>query len=88
LRKITHQTLARVTDDIEKLHFNVCVAHIYQFANEISRVIGEIEEPEGAVLGLAPDFRWAVREAVNVLVQLFSPMMPHLAEECWAMLGH
>ncbi len=88
LRKITHQTLARVTDDIEKLHFNVCVAHIYQFANEISRVIGEIEEPEGAVLGPAPDFRWAVREAVNVLVQLFSPMMPHLAEECWAMLGH
>jgi leucyl-tRNA synthetase len=35
-----------------------------------------------------PDFRWAMREAVNVLVQLFAPMMPHLAEECWASLGH
>ncbi len=35
-----------------------------------------------------PDFRWAMREAVNVLVQLFNPMMPHLAEECWAALGH
>jgi leucyl-tRNA synthetase len=29
-----------------------------------------------------------MREAVNVLVQLFHPMMPHLAEECWAALGH
>ena len=29
-----------------------------------------------------------MREAVNILVQLFNPMMPHLAEECWAVLGH
>jgi leucyl-tRNA synthetase len=32
--------------------------------------------------------RWAIREAVTILVQLFAPMMPHLAEECWAALGH
>jgi leucyl-tRNA synthetase len=88
LRKATHYALARVTDDIEKLHFNVCVAQIYEFANRISTIIGEIEEPEGAVSALGPDFRWAMREAVNVLVQLFHPMMPHLAEECWAALGH
>jgi leucyl-tRNA synthetase len=31
---------------------------------------------------------WAVREAADILVQLFHPMMPHLAEECWAVLGH
>ena len=88
LRKATHYALSRVTDDIEKLHFNVCVAHIYEFANRISTIIGEIEGPEGAVPALGPDFRWAMREAVNVLVQLFHPMMPHLAEECWAALGH
>ena len=88
LRKATHYALSRVTDDIEKLHFNVCVAQIYEFANRISTIIGEIEEPEGAVSALGPDFRWAMREAVNVLVQLFHPMMPHLAEECWAALGH
>ena len=29
-----------------------------------------------------------MREAANILVQLFHPMMPHLAEECWAALGH
>ena len=32
--------------------------------------------------------RWAVREAADILVRLFHPMMPHLAEECWAALGH
>ena len=34
-----------------------------------------------------PDTAWAVREAATILVQLVSPMMPHLAEECWQVLG-
>jgi leucyl-tRNA synthetase len=90
LRKATHRALANVSDDIEKLHFNVCVAHIYEFANTLNAVIGEMGSDEGARNGVisAPDLRWAMREAVNVLVQLFHPMMPHLAEECWAALGH
>jgi leucyl-tRNA synthetase len=90
LRKATHQALANVTADIEKLHFNVCVAHIYEFANTLNAVIGEMGSDEGAQNGAVstPDFSWAMREAVNVLVQLFHPMMPHLAEECWAALGH
>jgi leucyl-tRNA synthetase len=86
LRKATHLALAKVTDDIEKLHFNVGVAAIYEFANKLNEVIGDMGSDSGAVS--APDFRWAMREAVNVLVQLFAPMMPHLAEECWAALGH
>jgi leucyl-tRNA synthetase len=94
LRKATHRALAEVTADIEKLHFNVCVAHIYEFANTLNAVIGDMGSEDGADLGAetsaiaTPDFRWAMREAVNVLVQLFAPMMPHLAEECWASLGH
>ncbi len=91
LRKATHQALAKVTDDIEKLHFNVCVAVIYEFANTLGAAIGDIGS-EGADGGESPspaaDLRWAMNQAVNVLVQLFAPMMPHLAEECWAMLGH
>jgi leucyl-tRNA synthetase len=93
LRKATHRALAAVTADIEKLHFNVCVAHIYEFANTLNAVIGDMGSEDGADLGAqtgavaTPDFRWAMREAVNVLVQLFAPMMPHLAEECWASLG-
>jgi leucyl-tRNA synthetase len=102
LRKAAHRALARVTDDIEKLHFNVCVAHIYEFANVLNAIIGDIGAqsgaPNGAQTGVKPqpqatsmappDLRWALREAVNILVQLFHPMMPHLAEECWALLGH
>ena len=96
LRKATHQALAKVSDDIEKLHFNVCVAHIYEFSNTLNALIGEIGVEDGehgpgaapvGVAGVPADVRWAMREAVNVLVQLFHPMMPHLAEECWAALG-
>jgi leucyl-tRNA synthetase len=94
LRKATHTALAKVSDDIEKLHFNVCVAAIYEFANKLNEIIGDIGADLGADPGSkegavsTPDFRWAMREAANVLVQLFAPMMPHLAEECWAALGH
>jgi leucyl-tRNA synthetase len=101
VRKAAHRALSRVTDDIEKLHFNVCVAHIYEFANALNAIIGDIGAQSGASNsaqqahaqpppdGVAPpDLRWALREAVNILVRLFHPMMPHLAEECWALLGH
>jgi leucyl-tRNA synthetase len=88
LRKAAHQALARVTEDIEKLHFNVCVAHIYEFANTLGAAIGDIGEDGGESPSPGTDLRWAMNEAVNILVQLFAPMMPHLAEECWAALGH
>jgi leucyl-tRNA synthetase len=57
------------------------VAHIYEFANALGSSLNE----KGDV---SPDFRWAVKEAAEILVRLFHPMMPHLAEECWAELGH
>jgi leucyl-tRNA synthetase len=88
LRKATHRTLAGVTNDIEKLHFNVCVAHIYEFFNKLNAVIDDVGSKGEASGEVAPDLAWSLGEAVNVLVQLFHPMMPHLAEECWAALGH
>jgi leucyl-tRNA synthetase len=82
LRKAAHRALARVSEDVERLRFNVCVAHIYEFANAFQTSLATLEsEP-------TPDYRWAIREAVDILVRLFHPMMPHLAEECWAALGH
>jgi leucyl-tRNA synthetase len=83
VRKAAHSALAKVSEDIDKLRFNRCVAHIYEFANALSDAIGDV----GAD-GVTPDFAWAMREAADILVQLFHPMMPHLAEECWAALGH
>ena len=82
LRKAAHRALANVSEDIGRLRFNRCVAHIYEFANALSDGIGAVETaPE-------PDLAWALHEAGDILVRLFHPMMPHLAEECWAALGH
>ncbi len=82
LRKAAHRALASVSQDIERLRFNVCVAHIYEFANAFGASLGGLETKPSA------DYLWAVREAADILVRLFHPMMPHLAEECWAALGH
>ncbi|MDO8877431.1 MAG: leucine--tRNA ligase [Pseudolabrys sp.] len=82
VRKAAHRALSNVSDDIGRLRFNRCVAHIYEFANALSDAIGSAETAP------SPDFAWALREAGDILVRLFHPMMPHLAEECWAALGH
>jgi leucyl-tRNA synthetase len=82
LRKAAHRALARVSEGIEGLHFNVCVARINEFVNAFQTSLAELETEPMA------DYRWAVREAAEILVRLFHPMMPHLAEECWVVLGH
>jgi leucyl-tRNA synthetase len=82
LRKAAHGALDKVSGGIERLHFNVCLAHIREFANALADVLA------GAKSAPAPDLVWAIHEAATILVQLFSPMMPHLAEECWQVLGH
>jgi leucyl-tRNA synthetase len=80
LRKAAHGALDKVSGGIERLHFNVCLAHIREFTNALADVLAKEDKP-------APDLAWAVREAALILVHLFAPMMPHLAEECWQVLG-
>jgi leucyl-tRNA synthetase len=76
LRRDTHGAIAAVTDDIEAFRFNKAVAKIYELANTIGAFkTGE----EGA--------DWALREALESLVRLVAPMMPHAAEELWQQLG-
>ncbi|MBV9261370.1 MAG: leucine--tRNA ligase [Pseudolabrys sp.] len=82
VRKAAHRALANVSDDIARLRFNRCVAHIYEFSNALAEALGSVENVPSA------DLTWALREAGDILVRLFHPMMPHLAEECWAALGH
>jgi leucyl-tRNA synthetase len=86
LRKATHRTLSAVGDNIEGLRFNVAVARIYEFVNAINAEMASApwDRPDD----FDPALGWALREAVEVLVQVLAPMMPHLAEECWAALGH
>ena len=67
-----------------RLRFNRCVAHIYELSNALQ---ASLTAAQGG--GDSPaDVAAAMREAVEIMVQLFAPMMPHLAEECWAALGH
>jgi leucyl-tRNA synthetase len=84
LRKAAHGALDKVSGGIERLHFNVCLAHIREFANALADVLAKESEKQGQP---AADLSWAVREAALILVHLFAPMMPHLAEECWQVLG-
>ena len=82
LAKATHKTLAAVEDDIEKLGFNRAVARLYEFANAIGRVVAT-----GEAVTADPSLATALDEALDVLVRLIAPMMPHLSEECWTQLG-
>lgn len=77
LRRAAHQALAAAGEDFEHLRFNRAVARVYELANAISAFNGADESG-----------KWVRREALEILVQIVGPMMPHLAEECWAALGH
>jgi leucyl-tRNA synthetase len=84
VRKSAHGALARVGEDIERLRFNRAVAQIYELANALGTAITDVR----AAKNIAADVASALREAGDILIRLVEPMMPHLAEECWAALGH
>jgi leucyl-tRNA synthetase len=77
IRSATHKTIAAVTDDLQKFHFNKAVARL----RELTNTLGNFEGVEG-------DDSWALREGYEVLVRLIAPMTPHIAAELWAELGH
>ncbi len=81
LRKSIHGALDKVSTSIEKLHFNVCLAHIREAANALGDALAN------AGPAPSPDLAYAIGEAALILAQLVHPMMPHLAEECWGALG-
>jgi leucyl-tRNA synthetase len=83
VRRAAHGSLIKADEDIARLRFNRAVAQIYGLANKLSAAIGAIDSRT-----VAADLRAAFREAADILVLMVAPMMPHLAEECWALLGH
>jgi leucyl-tRNA synthetase len=74
LRQAAHKAIAAVTDHLGGLRFNSAVAQLYMLANAI-------QDGSGANSAVR-------REALEALVLLSAPMMPHLAESCWQALGH
>jgi leucyl-tRNA synthetase len=77
LRRAIHKTIAAVTDELERFHFNKAVALIRELSNRIE----EFDAADPAAPAL-------LREGFETLVRLLGPIVPHLAEELWSRLGH
>ena len=75
--KAIHITIASVSSDLDKFHFNKAVARIRELTNTLDAL-----EPQqdGAA--------WVRRHGLEVAICLIGPMMPHLAEDLWHSLGH
>ncbi len=84
LRRAAHKATHAVAQSIEALRFNVAVAQIYEFTNVLSGALAK----SAAAAKTSEDFAWVLREGGELFVQMIGPMMPHLAEECWARLGY
>jgi leucyl-tRNA synthetase len=81
LHRKTHQTIKRVTDDIEqRFHFNTAISAVMELVNAIYQFRSEN--------GYGPEAFPVLRLAVDTAVVLISPMVPHIAEEMWEALGH
>ncbi|MFD1747205.1 leucine--tRNA ligase [Rhizobium helianthi] len=78
-----HKTLQAVQQDYDKLAFNKAVARIYELVNTLAQPLTLVSAGKQDAAYVA-----AVRDAVQILVQIVAPMTPHLAEECWSVLGN
>ncbi len=81
LRRKTHQTIARLTNDLDHLYLNTSVAALMELLNELSDFA---TDPATA----SPSDVFAIREAIESLVIMMTPFSPHVAEEMWEGLGH
>ncbi len=75
--RLTHKTIAGLTEDLERFHFNKAVARIRELSNTL-----ETLKPKQ----VGAD--WVMRFGLETLICLIAPMTPHIAEEAWYQLGH
>ena len=79
LRQKAHRTIRKVTEDIDRFHFNTAISAIMELVNEIygSKVKDQTEALSVKVMA----------EAIEAVALLLSPFVPHFAEELWEALG-
>ncbi len=95
LRRKTHETIRRVTADIEeRVHLNTAVSSLMELVNELYS-FGETTVRGAPGRALVADGHvertqtiGAIREALDALVLMLAPFAPHTAEELWQRLGH
>ena len=85
LRRVTHVTIRRVTDDIQtRMQFNTAISAIMEFVNYLYTFRGSWDLTKDNTNGAIP----LVRESFDTLILLLSPFAPHIAEEMWSLLDH
>ena len=77
LSRLIHQTIKRVTNDMERFRFNTMLAALMEFTNYLGKV------QEGGTVSVS---LW--NEAITDLLLLLAPTAPHLTEELWERTGH
>jgi leucyl-tRNA synthetase len=95
LRRKTHDTIRRVTSDIEeRMHLNTAVSSLMELVNTLYAFSETTEhgaptrnEPRSGLVE-RPQTVAVLREAIDALVVMISPFAPHMAEELWQELGH
>jgi leucyl-tRNA synthetase len=76
LLRLMHQTIKKVTQDIEKIRFNTMIAALMEYTNYLIKV-----KEAGSVAKNIWD------ESIKALILLLAPSTPHLAEELWQQTG-
>jgi leucyl-tRNA synthetase len=77
LARITHQTVKKVTGDLERIRFNTMISALMEFTNYLAKV-----KEAGSVS------KDALGDSIKTLLLLLAPTTPHLAEELWQRLGY
>ena len=78
VRRKYHETVAKVSDDVGRRHtFNTAIAAVMELINELSK----FDDDSGQ--GMA-----VMREAIEGIVIMLSPMVPHITQQLWNELGH
>lgn len=76
LRNLAHRTIYNANQDFENFHFNKYVARLREFSNAIEK-IPDLAKVNTKVLD----------HAIATLIQMFNPVIPHLTEELWKVIG-
>jgi leucyl-tRNA synthetase len=78
LRRSVHKTIRKVTEDLdERFHFNTAIAAVMELLNTLQAY--ESSTPQSAAV---------MKEALDSMVLLLAPFVPHITEELWQCLGH
>jgi len=78
IRRKLHETIAKVSDDIGRRHtFNTAIAAVMELINELGKFNDDSEQGQAVV-----------REAIEGVVLLLSPIVPHITQQLWNDLGH